>query len=255
MSYLITPGPSIQAASPIDPPLVASAYDDEFDGTTLDPSWTKLGTYDNSNRINPYLGFTSGGCRTSLNGSLPIGTSGYIRNSWMFFQPDSTQSAVSIQKLITLPSECFVWVRMCFAFRNSSQTDNDATVGFGFHDSTGFDNAVDVDLNESDASTVQLQVTSWTSGTASIVANSNNIGGANVAVGQFAHTVGIQKLNTTYHFWALSAAGNWLHIGSTTHATTFDRVKLFANNATNGAPGNMVMGFDFFRFKTGRYLP
>lgn len=246
MSFRIKHSPRFQREDPIDPPLTRHAYDDEFELGSLDPAWTRAGTFDDISALDPAASFASGGCRTS-----------FSKSSWLRFQPaaDQPNSAIQISKPITFPTDCFVWVRASFSFRNSAQTNDDASVAFGIFDTLSLLNGVYMYMNESNANTVKLEAWKLTAGVGAAQGATDNVGGAGLSKGQVIHSVGIQKLGTTYHYWALNASGNWLWIATTTHVTTMGTIVLFCGNASSASPGNAVIGYDFFRFKTGMYLP
>lgn len=249
MSFRLSSGPVFQRADPIDPPLVPGIYDDEFESTTLDPSWTRVGTFNDVDPIDPALGFASGGTRWSLHGA-PAPTA---RRSWYMLQTE-TATVPQIQKLVTFPSECFVWSRMSFGYRNAGQANDDGTAHITLSDG-GSLNALAIYLTETDANAVYARVLRAVAGVTTTIATMDNVGGAGLTIGQAAHTVGIQKIGTTYYFWLLTAAGNWMNMGSTTFAPTLTTAILRAYASSTAVPGNVIVGFDFFRFKDGRTLP
>ena len=250
MSRLVSHSPWLQLADVVDPPLTPSAYDDEFESTVLDAGWTRLGTFDDSTVIDPYASFSAVGARWSHN-SVP---SGVGKPSWYMIQPADTMGEVNIYKAITFPNEFFAYARMSFCQRNATQTDNDALVLMRIEKASDSD-GVYICLNESDANTIQLEAVVRSGGSPTVVANTNNVGGAAVCQGQHGQVVGIQRLTSTWHFWALAVSGNWVHLGSTTYSGSIDRVRIGAAVASTASPGNLIMGIDFFRYRDGRILP
>lgn len=250
MSFRTRYSPRFQREDPTDSPLIRSIYDDEFDSTILDPSWTRVGAFDDVNPIDPAAGFSSGGTRWSLHGSPAPNA----RPSWYMLQTDTT-SVAEVEKLVTFPSEFFAWSRMSFAYRNAGQANNDGTAHLSLKFGAGLTDLVTIYLNECDANTVQVEVIRIVAGASTSIATTTSMGGAGLTQGQVGHTVGIQGLGTTFHFWLMSAAGNWLYIGNTTYSVGLDRASLRAFSAASTSPGNVVTCFDFFRFKAGRHLP
>ena len=258
MSFRLARSPVLQREDPVDPPLVPNAYDDEFENTVLDPNWIRFGTagpglgFDDVTPIDPATTFASGGTRWSLHGTPAPNA----RPSWYMLQT-SADTVAGIEKLVTFPSDYFAWARFSFAYRNASQVNNDGTAQLDLMLGAGpaYVEGVSLYLNESDTNTVQIEALRWNASVGTSIALTNNAGGAGLTRGQVAHTVGIQALGTVYHYWMLTSAGNWQWLGTTTHATALDRVRLRVFSASATAPGNVVTGIDFFRFKSGRYLP
>lgn len=255
MSLLISPGfvPRRYAPSLDDPPASPHAYDDEFDGVSLDPKWTRLsgGAFDDASAIDPYASFTVGH-RTSHNGYRP---------SWYMVQGSSTGGTVLIYQAVTLPTDCFVWARLSFNFRYTTTVNNDTDVELGlWGDLVGLpdgNNRAYIYLNETDANTVQVEAGRVTAA-ATAATTMFDVGPQSVGVDSLCQTaayVGIQKIGTTYNFFAGQPNGNWTSLTSQTHAGALPWLVLALTNASNAAPGNMLMGCDFVRFVSGRYLP
>jgi hypothetical protein len=258
MSFRVKPSPRFQREDPIDLPLTRHVYDDEFESTVLDPSWTRFGNagpglgFDDVTPIDPAATFASGGTRWSLHGAPAPNA----RPSWYLLQTDPTTIA-GIEKTVVLPSEYFAWARFSFAYRNSGQTNNDGTAQLDIMSGAGpaYAEGVSIYLNESDANTVQVEAFRWNASVGTSIGTTNNVGGAGLTRGQVMHTVGIQAIGTTYHYWIMNAAGNWQWVGTTTHATALNLARLRVYSAVATSPGNVVIGIDFFRFKEGRFLP
>jgi hypothetical protein len=250
MSFRVRHSPRFQREDPIDQLLVRSAHDDEFDNDVLDPSWirTGSGTFDDVTPISPFTSFTGTGSRWSLNGVQSGG-----RPSWYTVQID-VPGVPTIRKPIAFPTDCFIWTRISFSYLNAGQTNNDSTMAMVFIEPTSNDQ-IYIHLNESDTNTVQVEFARIFGGVGASIAVTNNVGGAGTTKGQVGHVVGIQKLGTVYHAWVMSAAGNWLHVGSATHTGVAPTHAQLAANSATTSPGNWIVGFDFFRFRTGRLLP
>lgn len=247
MSFLIARSPRLERADPVDRPLIPSAYDDEFESNVLDGSWTRVGIWDDVNAIDPGASFNNTGTRWSLNGSV----AGTGRRSWMMLQADPTWNN-TIRKAITYPSEYFIWARLSFNYLNAGQVNNDSNIRLNIGEPVS-GHYIDIALNESDGNTVQVEF-SYNQGTPTTIALSNNVGGIGNTGGQAGHIVGIQRLSGTYHGWFMSAAGNWIWMGSqvyTGNAPTHADLRFQTTTAANNAIG----GFDFIRYKAGRFLP
>ena len=254
MSALTFPGfaPRRRAFSLDEKPTTPHAYDDEFEGSVLDPKWIRLsgGTFDNISSIDPYASFATGH-RTSLS----------YRKSWYMVQGSSTGGTVLLYQPVILPTDCFVWARLGFNFRYSAVVGNDTDVELGlWGDLAGVpdgNNRAYVYLNETDTNTIQVEAGRVTAsvGAATTMLNVGPQSVGTDSLCQAAAYVGIQKLGTTYHFYAGQPNGNWTILASQTHAGALPWLALALTNTSAAAPGNMLMGCDFVRFFAGRYLP
>lgn len=246
MSRLITASPVLELADPIDPPLTPSAFDDEFNTNTLDASWTRVGSFDDVNAISAFATVNGTGNRWSMNGVQANG-----RKSWLMLQADLSSGA-RYRKPITFPSEYVVIVRMSACINNVGQSNNDGDVTLSLLDpSTGTD-TLNISVNEADSNIAQIEFAQIVSGVTTNIGLSNNIGGASNAVGQCAHAVAIQRISATYHGWAMSAAGNWLYMGSSNYAGT---APTHAQFSISSAVNSYIGGIDYFRYRAGRFLP
>jgi hypothetical protein len=252
---LTSPGfaPRRRAPSLDDPPTTPHAYDDEFDGLTLDPKWTRSsgGTFDDITPIDPYAAFATGH-RTSLNGYRP---------SWWMVQGSSTGGTVLLYQSVVLPTDCFIWARCSFNCRYSAVTNNDTDVELGlWEDVAGLpsaNNRVYMHLNETDTNTIQAQGGRVTAGVDASTLT-RNLGPQSVGVDSLCQTacyVGIQKLGTTYHTMLGQPNGNWTILASQVHAGTLPYLMINLTTVGSAAPGCMITGCDFIRFLVGRYLP
>ncbi len=249
MSYRTRHSPRIQREDPTDRPLIPNANDDEFEADTLDPSWSRFGNWNNVNAIDPGASFSTTGSRWSLNG-LPAGAA--ARRSWFMVQADANTNQ-GIRKPITFPSEYFIWSRASFNYLNAGQTNNDYSCRLMISELVS-GHYIDIALNESDANTVQTEF-SYNQGVPTGIGATNNVGGAGATQGQASHTVGIQCLSGTYHGWVLSSTGNWIWMGSQVFTGTAPTHANLIFTTVGNTPSNAIGGFDFLRFKAGRYLP
>ncbi len=258
MSSVITSGyaPRKRAASLDDAPSSPHAYDDEFNvGSALNVKWSRRGNWNDATAIDPYASFSSPtGGRWSHNGFRP---------SWLMVQPDTssgTGNSAEIYQSVSLPSECFAWARMSFNIRYNAVVANDARVGLSFHaDSSGPDdnNRALIFLNLPGTNTVVCSAGRVQAGV-SVTTTSKNVGPQSLGVDslcQGACYIGIQKLSTTYNFFLGHPNGNWNILASQTLSATIAFMTLTFINASTASPGNMLVGCDFVRFKSGRGLP
>jgi hypothetical protein len=252
VSLLTSPGfaPRRYAPSLDDPPSSPHAYDDEFDGVSLDPKWTRAGTFDDISAIDPYASF-AGGHRTSLS----------YRQSWYMMQSAAAGGGASLYQSVILPTDCFIWARLSFNVRYSATVDNDSSVGIGLYaDLSGSpdpNNRVYLYLNESDANTVQGQggrVTAAVDASTLTLDVGPQTAGTD-SLCQPACYIGIQKIGTTFNFFLGFPNGSWTSLTSQTSAVSLVYLILTFANTSSTAPGNMVAGCDFVRFLSGKYLP
>lgn len=230
-------------------PITAHALDDEFDtGTSIAAAWSpsspSVGAL-SATAIDPYAGFTTGGTRWSHNER---------RLNWLMLQPESGGSLVLTKDISSLPANYAVWVHGCFNHRTTNAANNDYTFGIALSGASyDANNRVNIYLNESDASAIQLEFSSIVAG-----AVVTNLVSANI--GPTTHTpfegMLVQKIGTTYHGWAITNNGSLLYLGSLTYAPTVATVSIIAGNAASTTPGNMIVGIDFIRFVNGStFLP
>ena len=252
MSALTFPGyaPRRRAFSLDEKPTTPHAYDDEFEGSVLDPKWTRSGTFDDISGIDPYAAFAAGH-RTSLNS---------YRRSWYMAQP-ATGGGLGFYQAVSLPTDCFVWGRFSFNFRYNATVDNDSSVSLNLMaDLAGApdpNNRVYMHLNECDTNTVQAQGGRVTAGVDASTLT-RNLGPQSVGIDslcQPACYVGIQKIGTTFTSFLGFPDGNWISLTAQTSAVALVWMTLGLGNTSSATPGNMIVGCDFVRFYAGRYLP
>lgn len=141
---------------------------------------------------------------------------------------------------------------MSFRYLNAGQTNNDSNIRLLVIEPVS-GHYLDIALNESDSNTVQVEF-AYNQGTPTTIAVTNNVGGAGLTRGQVGHIVGIQRLSGTYHGWFMNAAGNWQWVGSQVYAGNAP-THVDLRHQTVTATNNAIGGFDFIRFKAGRFLP
>lgn len=258
MSVHVTPGyaPRRRAFSLDEKPAVPHAYDDEFEGSVLDPKWTRAvtaGIFNDLTAIDPYAGFlAAAGGRSSVNS---------YRKSWYMAQPGATQQ-FRIRQTVSLPTDCFIWGRFSFNFRyNTAATDNDSIVSIQLlADTAGSpdeNNQVFMHMNDGGVNAMQAHAGRLQAGVPAST-TTQDVGPQTVGTDSLCQPIcyaGIQKLNTTYNFYVGMPNGNWIALASQTQTSTLVYLTMTFGNAMTTTPGNMVLGCDFIRFRTGRYLP
>lgn len=216
-------------------------WDIEFeDGDTLPSGWTE--SFTPSGTIDPYTTFASG---------VPKREIDTWRKSCYAIQTPHDNSAYILSRGVTVPTNLFMWFRAAFSYRHNVSNANDAS--FAFNISMTDSGTVDLNnrithyMNEADSSTIQMQCIRYVGGSGTTIRTTANrtVTGA----GQRYEFGAIQKIGTTYHYWAFTGNGGVFWIGSTTASIAVDRVSVFFNNANSSAPGNSIKTVDFIRFK------
>ena len=112
-------------------------------------------------------------------------------------------------------------------------------------------------LSESDLNTVQVQAGRTTAGVDAST-TTFDVGPQTAGTDSLIQSkcyIGIQKIGTTFSFFAGEPNGNWVALTSQTQASSLVWLQASFTNLSSIAPGNMLMGCDFIRFYAGRYLP
>lgn len=227
-------------------PKTPHEYDEEFDGYGLPSPWVESFTPSSSD-IDPYAGFTSGDPRRSVNS---------FRKGCYAIQPASGDGTHYVSRLVTLPTNCFIWARGVYGYRYGG-ANNDAQFSLRLHANDGgsldVDNLVAFYFQESDTS-LQLQLTRRQSASSLVLFTAANQGVT--GQGQLYEYLGIQKIGSTYHFWAFTSNGQMFFCYTTTLSFTPGWVSLGFSNAFDDPPGNSIMLVDFVRFKeSSTFLP
>jgi hypothetical protein len=238
------------------PPTTPHTYDDEFEETTLS-GWTGVvnvtddvdGTF-SYDTVDAYdTTFTTGNVvRVNVHGE---------RRSWALIQTPIRDKVYSIYKAITLPTNLLVVARMRFNMRSGVYTGNDASVALCLHEATAgrpdVNSRLQVYLNEQDAGAIQAQ--SWSYSSTGSLDGSVETTDVN-SQGQALEYVALHKIGTTYHAWAGTHGGNWMHLNSYSGLDyTPDMVAILTGNASSAAPGACIVGVDFIRFyETDNFL-
>lgn len=227
------------------------AYDAEFESllNVLPASWVE--SFTPSGTIDPYTIFNTG---------VPKREVGTWRSSCYAIQVPNDNTPYFVSRPVTVPTNCFLWGRATFSYRYNQQVGNDSNIGMFFSTTDAGQPDNDNDIlklwfNEADLnSPLQLQVDKTVSGSVTTVMTASDR--LSTGIGQYYEYVGIQKLGTTYHFWAFSEHGQMFYLGTTSFAPTVDRIGFVMINANTAAPGNSIVAIDFIRFvESATFLP
>ncbi len=252
------PSPYIEAVELVDRPLIPSEYDQEFDRDTLYNGWTLGGTtwtpynplsVNNSTpAIDPYAAFTNPGndSRFSLNSMRP---------SWFMAQNAVGIGGHGVVLDLTPPADFFIWSRQSFMIRRAGQALSDSVVSLEMKDSGSTDQIYILLNSTATVNNANIHCRRNIGGVFASVANTNNVGGTTTIYGQTGHTVGIQRIGTTYYFWVQSQTGEWLYLGSTSAVMTVNQIRVGFGTTATTTPGNAVGGVDYVRYRAGKFLP
>lgn len=239
-----------------DPPAAAHAYDDEFSSAVLDPKWVEAGNgagVDTATGIDPYAAVGAANHRRSLHGYRP---------GWYMGQP-ATAGFLSINQAVAPPADCFMWARFSFAMRYSTNADNDFEVGLSLCANAAgvpdYANRVICYISESGAGVVNVFAGKVVAGVFTITRGQDKMPGplgvnVDARAQQYCYA-GIAKTGTTYNFCVGTPDGHWMFLTSQVHASAMAWLGISMGNSSGAAPGSMIMGCDFVRFKASRFLP
>lgn len=228
----------------LDRPETPSIWDDEFDSDVIDSKWTLLGpnAYSSVNYIDPYSTVTVGDEVQSLNRQ---------RRSWWMFQPIGTGgNNRGIVQTVSLPSECFIYLRGCINTRRSAAFDNDGEIALRLSTSDGTSHVLCMMDSFGSVSGALFARQTPALGYFNISLMRNWLGKAYPL-----EYLGIQKINDTYHGWIAPCSGHWVWMGTFTHSVALTDLRINVGNSQTTAPGNLVVGIDFIRVISGRKLP
>lgn len=233
-----------------DRPLNPSAYDDEFDSTTLDPAWTPTAT--------PVTAWIQGGINPFANPTdIHYELHTDRRPSWLIVQPPTVTNA-QLRKPFSFAGAFFAYARFSYNVRYASTANSDAAA-FIQISSNPYDtnNRVYVKLGPDGTNTVVARFYRVQGGAGTLIGSTRNMFAGTSGL-QSIETVGIQYIPSSNRFdgWAFGASGSGLWLGTTTLSIVPSTVSLeFGANAATG-PGTMLSGVDFIRFVSGStFLP
>jgi hypothetical protein len=220
------------------PPTTADPRNDEFTDSAL-TGWT-IGASGVTTAIDAYATIASGA-------SWRYNATTY-RPSWLMIQMDNAATyRTIITKGVSLGTNEMIFFR-AFSSRRGNSASNDGGIGILLSATSGGlpdpANSIELYASESDGTTAEVQFSKVTGGGAGVdIAKVSQSATAN----DFEYFL-LSKRGTTYDAWCANATGQWRWMGTSTHATAFDRITVVASNNSASAPGNIITGFDFIRF-------
>lgn len=267
--------PGVQVNEIWAPRISPHPADDEFEGPTLDPSWSQTGfgaSLDFGVRPNPYS--TPVVHAASFENRRDADNS--AQNSWLRIQPGGAGRAGIWKRLDSadfggsVPANLLAWVRFDFSFRTGVTAGSGDDIGLVFFNDTGagfslteyaaiyLSNSTIAGASERNALFVTRQVTS---GTTTVIREVNPIQQGAGGLAEYAPWSGylaLQKINGTHHAWIIDDGGR-IYMGEALPRipdggpgpTTVNSVALFCSVAGGGAPGIMIYDMDFVRFYQG----
>jgi len=235
------------------PPLVPHPYDDEFESTTLDASWTEdFDSYGAGSGypIDPYLSLSSGYARRLIHTDR--------EKSWYLIQTPGNNTDHRLYKACTVPTNMFVWMRSRFLQRSAASTD--AQISLSLESST--------DGVPDDYSKFRVYHKGYNSGYSLEVVTEVDDGGPTnsgmihdcTGEEQGYDYIGISKRGTQYTAWAFNDTGQsycfWTAtISPSTHLIDTIIIK-FRSTSSAGTPGTGIFGVDFLRVSdNATFLP
>lgn len=233
-------------------PLNPSAYDDEFESTVLDPSWTTLSPIVGSNwsqgNINPYASFSTGDLRYELHTQR--------RPSWLVVQPPDVGFDYTLEKTIAPTGDFFVWIRASLNFPADAAEQESAVITFGISASPwDSGNFVHVRLGAPAPSVNAARFYRMMSGSYTQIGTTANEFSAQNGL-QPIEAIGITRRGSSWDAWAFGASGNSIWLGATTLSIVPGTIRIGFVTAEDTKPGNRIMGIDFFRYRDGSlWLP
>ena len=260
MAYAV-PNPAIVAtvSELWVPPLSPNAENDEFDSSTI-TGWTRNYT-PSASAIDPLAAFAAGDPRESVNG-LTGGVQTPFRHSWYLLQPSGPGLAVGpsfgLHKQFAgggaLPDGTYM-IRCKGEYRFGGIVNDDGqpylTLCATLAGAPDLANQVLISPLETDNGLIAPQANSTIAGVDNItqMPDQENFGD------HFEYGAIIRSGN---NFSCFAGNGvNWVYINTFNYTgiPPIDRVFLAISNNAATAPGNMIAGFDFFRYFATADLP
>lgn len=247
------------------------AANDEFEGPTLDPSWSQTGFSSALNfgtRPNAYA--TPGVNAASFENRRGPDNSG--NNSWLRIQPAASRAGIwkSTDFGAGVPTNLLAWSRIDFGYRSGVTAGTGDDVALWFFEDTG------AGFSASNYAAIFLSNSTLTGGTNerhALFVVRNTLDGVTTVVREFAPMqsgasslglyapfsgyVALQKVGTTYYAWLIDDGGRVFMGEATSRAvggpgpTATNAVALTCQVAGGGVPGIMYYDFDFIRFYEG----
>ena len=220
-----------------NPPASPSAYDDEFDSTSLDGKWTAFST----GTANPVA---SGSVNQLSNLTTPIYDLATM-SSWLLFQSDSSSAGTfGIYQDITLATDCTLFVKFAVNNRVISAI-NEGNVEVKLRNIADSNEAVYISCSQQGAGAgFAVQLTVENNGVFSVV-----IGPVYSEKAPVDHLYAVLwKNGNTYHAAFAHGSGPFSYLGSVTKTgvTTLDR--MYVQTLTANETPSFINGFDFVRY-------
>ena len=231
------------AASIFDYPANPNVNDDEFDSAVLDPAWVVGAGAFTAGVINPYASFAAGNTTYDLT----------VRRSWLMLQPPGSGATQRLTRAAALAGDFSVWMRASFGSRlNTVPANGDGNIGAQIS-TAAYDanNRADIYINESDAGAIYAKFVTVAGGVSTTVATTIDKY-VTQADTQDIQLMGIQKIGTNYHGWAIGSSGSPIYLGvGAIPALVPGSLSIVTSNALSTLPGNMRMGLDYLRVVDG----
>ena len=178
-------------------------------------------------------------------GSHASGVPKYIQNSQgIWIQAPATGTVQFLTVPFTMPTNYFVMARLSSFRRRAGVVNNDGTLLLGLYGDMGGDNEgkpsstsrLQIGI-ETDASDFSIECNYYPAGVYTELWEMPTTANGPTGVGRLFEIVAIQKLGTTYHFWAFTAQGEPYYFGSTTYAMTVAHVGFSLINVSDAGTG------------------
>ena len=233
-------------------PEFPNAFDDEFDGFTLDPKWTIEGNLV-ATAVSLDAAVAAGDLRLSV-GQRP---------SWIRFQaglltgPPADHLGIHFEPDPgnELPDGTY-WCRYAPSWRRVTQVNGDCTVllclADGSSTSQWRDEWIGYGINL-DPGEAQRELKIQEGGGDTTVAESTTLHER----GEAHEYLALIKTGLSFQAWSASAAGSWQRRATGTYGGggVIDSLGLRVGNNTSVDPGSAIQAFDFIRYRADGQLP
>lgn len=231
-------GTSIRPVSIQNPRQTAGAYDDEFESSTLDPSWTRSasGTTVVSGTVHPWNTVTPD-CVQDLNGTWP---------GWLLIQSDeSSTQEVIYKKSWTATTDATFVIGMHFPSYSGAVSTGESAIKIRLTNSSDANEWVYAASELVAASGRHLRLQVNNNGALTTRTSTNTLGGYTGLGSEF---LVLFKDGDVYNATVVGDYGGYVfELADTTKTgvTTFDRLEIVF--ATDNRTPSSIMGVDFIR--------
>ena len=231
------------------PPLSPNAENDEFDSTIIS-GWSRNYT-PSASAIDPLAAFAAGDPREDVNA---------FRLSWYRLQPAGPGTPagpiLGLHKQFAgggaLPNGLYL-VRTKWEYRFGGIVEDDGFAALRLTASSGglpdTTNQIQCGANETDGGLIAPQANLTVAGVNTIVQMPDQEN-----TGDHFEYAAIIRNGTTFSCFAGNGV-SWVFLAAFTTVLTIDRVFLSVSNNAATPPGNMINGYDFFRYFPQQDLP